>query len=203
MRRRRQSTTATTSSLVAVGAVAALAYLSTLLGDFTFDDNFAVVRVVCACGAAAAAEHTQLPVVQHPLTPRSRQITNGDVTHDDRPLSALFKHDFWWVGWCGGGAGGRASESCLQHRTHSRHATHTERRGQDIASRQSHKSYRPLTILVFRLTRQAWGLLTALAPPGLEQQLPRAPPALPALAAGRVEEADGSRRTRPPGVLCA
>jgi hypothetical protein len=30
--------------LTAVGVVAVLVYANTLLGDFTFDDNFAVVR---------------------------------------------------------------------------------------------------------------------------------------------------------------
>lgn len=34
-------------------------------------------------------------------------------------------------------------------------------RGQNISSQQSHKSYRPLTVLSFRLTRQAWQLLPA------------------------------------------
>lgn len=45
-------------------------------------------------------------------------------------------------------------------------------RGQDITSSQSHKSYRPLTILAFRLTHQAWKLLTA-AMPGIIQLLPK------------------------------
>lgn len=47
-------------------------------------------------------------------------------------------------------------------------------RGQDITSTQSHKSYRPFTILVFRLTHQAWKLLTA-AMPGVTQLLPTLP----------------------------
>jgi hypothetical protein len=34
---------ASSSSLKAVGLVALLVYANTLLGDFTFDDNFAVV----------------------------------------------------------------------------------------------------------------------------------------------------------------
>lgn len=38
-------------------------------------------------------------------------------------------------------------------------------RGQTISSNQSHKSYRPLTVLAFRWTRQAWVLLSRLVPP--------------------------------------
>jgi hypothetical protein len=34
-------------SLIAVGLVAVLVYANTLLGDFTFDDNFAVVWHHC------------------------------------------------------------------------------------------------------------------------------------------------------------
>lgn len=84
--------------------MALLVYANTLLGDFTFDDNFAV-------------------------------ITNKDVTDAAIPVRDLFKHDFW---------------------------------GQDITSSQSHKSYRPLTILAFRLTHSTWCLLIA-AVPGLSK----------------------------------
>ncbi|KAF6265952.1 hypothetical protein COO60DRAFT_771390 [Scenedesmus sp. NREL 46B-D3] len=96
-----------------VGLLAVSVYVNTLIGDFTFDDNFAV-------------------------------ITNGDVTNNENPLSGLFKHDFW---------------------------------GQDIASSQSHKSYRPITILAFRLTRQAWDAVQLLVP-GVNGMLPT-PPQLP------------------------
>eukprot|EP00775_Hariotina_reticulata_P006105 gene6105-6343_t len=95
----------------AVGLIAVLAYTNTLIGQFTFDDNFAV-------------------------------ISNGDVTSDSNSISGLFKHDFW---------------------------------GQDITSQQSHKSYRPLTVLMFRWTRQVWSGLTMLAP-GLDKLIPSAPP---------------------------
>eukprot|EP00879_Flechtneria_rotunda_P032161 GHRR01035326.1.p1 GENE.GHRR01035326.1~~GHRR01035326.1.p1 ORF type:complete len:159 (+),score=27.70 GHRR01035326.1:343-819(+) len=87
-------------SVYIVGLVAILVYVNTLVGGFTFDDNFAV-------------------------------INNGDVTSDSNPLSDLFKHDFW---------------------------------GQDIASPQSHKSYRPVTILVFRWTRHTWNWVVTLTP---------------------------------------
>ncbi|KAK9831331.1 hypothetical protein WJX81_003095 [Elliptochloris bilobata] len=48
-------------------------------------------------------------------------ITNGDVTDDNKPLSVLFKNDFW---------------------------------GTRIWNDQSHKSYRPLTVLAFRFQRK-------------------------------------------------
>lgn len=50
-------------------------------------------------------------------------------------------------------------------------------RGQDIVSDQSHKSYRPLTVLVFRLTRQAWSAL----PPAVTRAVAgeSQPPAVP------------------------
>ncbi|KAF8071070.1 Tmtc4 [Scenedesmus sp. PABB004] len=117
-----------------VGLLAVAAYTNTLIGDFTFDDNFAV-------------------------------ISNGDVTSDANPVAGLFRHDFW---------------------------------GQDIASSQSHKSYRPVTILVFRWTRQAWGWATALAP-WLEAALP-APPPLPQQAAAAAAADPSASKARPPGL---
>lgn len=38
------------------------------------------------------------------------------------------------------------------------------RRGQEIRSQQSHKSYRPLAVMAFRLTRQAWAQMQQRAP---------------------------------------
>lgn len=64
-------------------------------------------------------------------------------------------------------------------------------RGQDITSSQSHKSYRPFTVLAFRLTHRAWGVITAVAP-HITQLVPRAAPLHDTL------EGDGSSE-RPPG----
>jgi hypothetical protein len=63
-------------------------------------------------------------------------------------------------------------------------------RGQDITSSQSHKSYRPLTVLAFRLTHRTWCLLTA-AVPGISQLLAHLP------ISQLVQ--DDSRTARPPG----
>jgi hypothetical protein len=105
------------------------------------------------------------------------QVTNGDVTKNN-PAWDLFKHDFWWVA---------ASPEitlkfapllshlscCCCHCMH--HLTEqlcvAAHRGQDITSSQSHKSYRPLTVLAFRLTHRFWGLVTAAAP-GITKLLP-------------------------------
>lgn len=78
---------------------------------------------------------------------------------------------------------------------------HSLCRGQDISSRQSHKSYRPLTILVFRAVRLAWARLAALAPPGLQQQvlLPRPPPVLQHAAGAQARDDADSSKHRPPG----
>jgi hypothetical protein len=64
-------------------------------------------------------------------------------------------------------------------------------RGQDITSTQSHKSYRPFTILVFRLTHQAWKLLTA-AVPAITQLLPTLP-------ASQLPQQDEATPERPDG----
>jgi len=51
----------------------------------------------------------------------------------------------------------------------------TSFRGQNITSQQSHKSYRPITVLMFRWTRQAWSFLKVLVP-GLDKLIPSSPP---------------------------
>lgn len=76
----------------AVGLVAVAVYANTLWGDFTFDDQFAVVcclllDLYTLYSSTAQAQQQQLLSVQ---------ITNGDVTRDT-PVRDLFKHDFWWV----------------------------------------------------------------------------------------------------------
>jgi hypothetical protein len=58
---------------------------------------------------------------------------NGDVTDAKKPLSALWRNDFW---------------------------------GQDIRGEGSHKSYRPLTVLTFRLNRVLSGSSDKLQPWG-------------------------------------
>lgn len=91
-------------SLTAVGLVAVLVYANTLLGDFTFDDNFAVVCIMqciaCptnTCGSPELPAHrvgesaNRLPA----KSANGLQINNGDVTNPASPIRDLFKHDFW------------------------------------------------------------------------------------------------------------
>ncbi|WIA32001.1 hypothetical protein OEZ86_002854 [Tetradesmus obliquus] len=118
-----------------VGLLAVFVYVNTLIGDFTFDDNFAV-------------------------------ITNGDVTNNDNPVSGLFKHDFW---------------------------------GQDITSSQSHKSYRPVTILAFRITRQAWDAVQLLVP-GINGMLPSAPQQQQQQQQKQQSDTFGAKSPRPAGL---
>jgi hypothetical protein len=63
-------------------------------------------------------------------------------------------------------------------------------RGQAISSKHSHKSYRPLTVLAYRLTRQGWVLLTWVVPP--LAALP--PPVSPSEAAEAAAAAEGLER---------
>ncbi|WIA11866.1 hypothetical protein OEZ85_011952 [Tetradesmus obliquus] len=118
-----------------VGLLAVFVYVNTLIGDFTFDDNFAV-------------------------------ITNGDVTNNDNPVSGLFKHDFW---------------------------------GQDITSSQSHKSYRPVTILAFRIIRQAWDAVQLLVP-GINGMLPSAPQQQQQQQQKQQSDTFGAKSPRPAGL---
>lgn len=67
-------------------------------------------------------------------------------------------------------------------------------RGQNIRSSQSHKSYRPLAVLVFRLIRQSWRELARRLPCLLQwAPLPMASP--------EDEDPDGLRRLQEAGEL--
>lgn len=66
-------------SLAAVGLLAVLVYANTLIGDFTFDDNFAVVRI------NTLAHNTSLPKTTTWEVGHSRQVAvahSGQLTGD-------------------------------------------------------------------------------------------------------------------------
>ena len=65
-------------------------YSNTLSASFTFDDNFAVVSVF-----GLDALWKGLIKADCWLTPIPLQINNPDVREPGRPLSHLFKNDFW------------------------------------------------------------------------------------------------------------
>lgn len=91
-------------------------------------------------------------------------------------------------GWCYVGVCFRTSPAaavCFSGTSTEQLCVAAVRRGQDIASSQSHKSYRPFTVLAFRLTHRFWGLITAAAP-GITQLLP-ALPATPGSQHGKDE----------------
>ena len=76
------------------------------------------------------------------------QVSNGDVT-GSAPLAEIWRHDFWY-NW-------EPADSILTDTSSERSAVLF--RGQQIRSDQSHKSYRPVTILSLRLVNWAGKLL--------------------------------------------
>ncbi len=76
------------------------------------------------------------------------QVSNGDVT-GSAPLAEIWQHDFWYIWY--------PADSILTN-TNAEHSAGLFR-GQQIRSDQSHKSYRPVTILSLRLVNWAGKLL--------------------------------------------
>ena len=128
-------------------AAATLCYLNTLPAGFAFDDNFAVVSAR-ACGRVAC-----IPFSTRSPSLAPSQIYNGDVTNDGNPLGGLFVHDFW----CAAPLLPPHQAGPLLSCTLSSPAPLALlSRGQRIRSDMSHKSYRPFTVISFRLSRLVW-----------------------------------------------
>lgn len=179
------------------GAAAVAVYLNTLPAQFTFDDSFAVVgggvavagrcclhclghhtspaRCTC-CVPSPASTPPRLPTPTPVLPTPPCQLYNGDVTDRSKPLRALLRNDFWCAAAAAPHRPGLSLQWVCQHTVHSTRRTsltarapHSpRRRGQDLRSPMSHKSYRPLTVLSFRAQHRLSAALLggALGPAG-------------------------------------
>ena len=130
-----------------LAGVSIAVYVNTLKSGFTFDDNFAVVRpkgpakqsIECALQSTLFQSRGQCMchrfLMETYLTPTSPSERCFSTISGNMPFGASL-HPLAW-------ALIRRAESVVTGR------------GQNIRSDQSHKSYRPLTILSFRLQRIA------------------------------------------------
>jgi len=127
--------------------------------------------------ASARDPSSACNALAHHVLPVRPQITNGDVTDDGMPLHALLRHDFWWgskLGLVGAAARRPATCACRvpPRAIHPQPLRGSWCRGQAITSPSSHKSYRPITVLAFRLTRRAWMRLVRQLP-WIERAVPQ------------------------------